>query len=121
VLLICRFNDRSASFLVLPSATLRSKYARPSEWGLANLTDRGEMQRVVETTVSALGEPVHDTSTRRAFDGCGAVVRRVPIAVGEAMYVAGEADQRAGDHGSDAEDVGERRPRRLHRDADPPM
>ena len=39
--------------------------------GLADLTDRGEMQRVVETTVSALGEPVHDSSVRGASGRAG--------------------------------------------------
>jgi hypothetical protein len=87
--------------------------------GKGSLSYRALHESIEAAAGATLGESVHDTSARRAFDGCGPVVRGVLIAAGEAAHVAGEADQVASDHGSDAEDVGHGRVRCLHGDADP--
>ena len=65
---------------------------------------------MVEAPVAALGEPVHDPAARRTLDGGGAVVGGELVAAGEAANVAGEADEVAGDDGTDAEQVGQGRP-----------
>jgi hypothetical protein len=47
---------------------------------LANLTDRCEVQGVVEASVAALGDPVDDPASGGALDRGGAVVGRVGVA-----------------------------------------
>jgi hypothetical protein len=64
---------------------------------------------------------MHDSSARGTFDGRGAVVGGVGVAAGEPVDVAGEADQVAGDDRPDAEQLGERRPRRGDRHSDAPV
>jgi hypothetical protein len=64
---------------------------------LAELADRGHVQRVVQLAVPALGQSVHGAPARGVLDGRGAVVGGVVIAVSEACDVAGVADPLSGD------------------------
>jgi len=64
---------------------------------------------VVETSVAALGEPVYHSAAGGPLDGGGAVVGGELVAVGEPAHVAREADEVAGDDGTDAEQVGQGR------------
>ena len=79
---------------------------------LAELADRGQVQRVVEGAVAALGDPVHGAAAGGELDRGGAVVGGVAVPVGEPGDVAGVADQHRGDDRADPEDVGEARARR---------
>jgi hypothetical protein len=47
--------------------------------GLADLADRREVQGVVEASVAALGDPVHDPATGGTLDRRGAVVGRAGV------------------------------------------
>ncbi len=75
--------------------------------GLAELADGGHVDGVVEVPVAAFGEPVHGAPARGEFDGGGAVLGGELVAGGESGDVAGVADERGGDDGADAEDVGD--------------
>ncbi len=86
---------------------------------LADLTDGGEVDGVVEMAVAPLGEAMHGPFTRGELDGRSAVVGRLAIAVSEAADVSGVADHRAGVDGPDAEQVCETRALRSDRQADP--
>ena len=60
---------------------------------LAELADRGHVDRVVELAVPAFGEPMHDAAAGGELDRGGAVVGGVVIAVAEPGDVAGVADE----------------------------
>jgi len=76
---------------------------------LANLADRGQVQRVVEPPVASLRDAVDDPPAGGSLDRSGAVVSGEVIAADEAGHVAGEADEVAGDDGPDADQLGEAR------------
>jgi hypothetical protein len=116
-----RLSERMASFLVLPSASLRSKYARPSEWRWRTWQMAAWVQGVVQPPVPPLGDTVDDPATGGSLDRGGAVVGREAVAAGEAGDIAGEADQVAGDDGSDTEQLGEGGPRCRDGGADTPV
>src|SRR5690349_12837769 len=61
--------------------------------GLADLADGGHVQGVVEVTVAALREPVHDAPAGGELDGGGAVVGGVAVPVGEPADVTAVADE----------------------------
>lgn len=77
--------------------------------GLAELTDRSHVERVVELAVAALGEPVNGATARWELHRCGPAVRRVVIAIAEPGDVAGVADQHRGDDRPHTEQLRERR------------
>ena len=64
---------------------------------------------------------MHDSGTRRSLHRGRAVVSRVVVAVGEAIDVAGEADQVAGDDRPDTEQLGEAGPRSGDSSPDAPV
>ena len=66
-----------------------------------------------------LGQPADGPATGGELDRRGAVVAGVVIAVGEPHNVTAVADEHRGDDRPDAEQVGERRSRRLHGGAGP--
>src|SRR4029453_5521348 len=107
--------------LGLALAELAFELDAPLRARLADLTDRREVQGVIEPAVPALGDTVHDPATGGAFDRCGAVVGGVAVPVREPADVAGEPDQVAGDDRPDAEQLGERCLGGCHGGSDPPV
>jgi hypothetical protein len=57
---------------------------------VTDLSDRGDVDRMVELTVPAPRESVHGPAARGHLDGCGAVVGREPIPAREPANVARE-------------------------------
>ena len=70
---------------------------------VADLGDRGHVDRVVEAAVAAPGQPVDFPAARRYLDGGGAVVGGELIPAGEAGHVPDIADDRSGDDRADPE------------------
>ena len=62
---------------------------------------------------------MHDLSARGELDRRRAVVGGELVPVGKSAHVAGVANDRAGEDGPHAEQLGQRRPRGLHGLADP--
>jgi hypothetical protein len=86
---------------------------------MADLADRGHVDRVVESAVPAPRQSVHSSTARGVLDGCGAVVGSELITVGEPADVAGVADQGTRDGRADTEQVSQRRVRCVDGVADP--
>jgi hypothetical protein len=89
--------------------------------GLADLTDSGHLDGVVELAVASLGEAMHGPSARGELDGGRAVVGRIMISAAETANVAPIADGHAGDDGTDPEQLHERRIGGPHGVADAAM
>ena len=94
---------------------------RPYGRRIADLGNGGHVQRVVELTVPALGDPVNDPAARGELDRCRPVVGGEGIAVSEPANIAGIADELRGDDRTDSVDLSERGARCLHGDSDPPV
>jgi len=89
--------------------------------GLAELTDRGHVEGMVQLAVAALRQPVNGATTGGELDRGRAVVGGVAIPVGESGDVAGVADQPSSDDRSDSEQIGHGRCRCGDSHTDPTM
>ena len=78
---------------------------------MADLTERGDVDRVVELPVPVRVQPMTNLRSRRRFDRCGRVVAGVVPGGREPADVAAVADQVARDDRTDTEHVGDRRVR----------
>jgi len=89
--------------------------------GLAELADSGHVDGVVELSVPALGEAMHDPAARRELDRGCAVVGGVAVPAGEAADIAGVSDEHPGDDGRRRTVRVSGRGRCSHGVADPPV
>ena len=106
-LLTCRLSDRERLALGLALGDLAVEVGTALRVALADLDDGDHVDRVVEVSVAAKREPVHDAATRRALDRRGAVVGGELVASREPRDVSGVAEDPAGEDRTDAVEVGE--------------
>jgi hypothetical protein len=76
--------------------------------GVADLSDRGHVEGVVELAVAAAREPMHDPPTRGQLDRSRAAIGGIGISVGETSNVAGVSDQRRSMDRADPIELGDR-------------
>ena len=85
---------------------------------VADLGDRGHVQRMVELAIPPRVEPVADMGPAGGFDGGGAVVAGVMATGCEPPHIAGMAIQQGRHDRAHAVNVDDAGPRRGHRDVD---
>src|SRR2546421_5573711 len=76
---------------------------------VTDLGDGRDVDGVVQLPVAASGESLHDPAAGGDVDGGGAVVGGVVTLAAEPVDVAGVADEHAGHHRTDSEQLGEGR------------
>ena len=81
--------------------------------GLADLADGHHVDGMVELTVASPAEPVDDPTTRGDLDGSDPGVGGELVPVGEPADITGVADERAGQDGTDAVELGQEVPDAL--------
>jgi hypothetical protein len=74
---------------------------------VADLSERGDMERVVQLPVPVRVEPVANARSAGRFDRCGRVVAGVVPSGREPAHVAAVADEVTRDDGTDAVHVGD--------------